>query len=515
MNSDNDLQEKMLDKNGVDDEPLNEAISLHNSGRQKFDLNSAIIAAGDYGKYHILNLLFLSLVWVIIPSIPVMLPYFRMMPQFMCQNEDNTLRQCTIQEICDNTIVKINPNSPLKTWATDFNMYCDKSIYFGVLGSLYFVGILFGNFFIAKFTDSYGRKPVLIFYLVFYLLISLLTIFAWTYYVFFLVSFSVGVIYSGTSMCAFILNFESSSKERKSTFSTILSTTYGMGAIAHILIFYYFENWIVTVSISSALTIIVLIFTFHLQESPEFLLMKKRYSEMIKVLKYIANMNSRTKELDEYLDSTDIKQLEREKHYRKDKEEVVYGIIEILFLPEQRWLLVVMALNWFVMTMVFYGINFNVSNFGTNPYLTGILVYLSESAAQMLCLYIIINYGFRITLCCCYVMSAISLIIINIISAKFHWLIEFTLIFMAKFGISGVNICNYIFTADIFPTMIRVAAMSFCSLMARFGGISGTIIIEVTNSSMLIFGVCSFITAIVLHRIERIKDHDSKNKQFK
>ena len=55
---------------------------------QVFNLNSAIKAAGDYGKYHVINILFLSLVWVIVPSIPIMLPYFKMMPTFMCKNLD-------------------------------------------------------------------------------------------------------------------------------------------------------------------------------------------------------------------------------------------------------------------------------------------------------------------------------------------------------------------------------------------------------------------------------------------
>ena len=436
-----------------------------------------------------------------------MLPYFRMMPVFMCADGDATkTRPCTIQEICDSKILKIRLSSPLKTWATDFNMFCDKSIYFGYFGSLYFAGVLFGNFFISKFTDKYGRKPVLVFLLISYLIGSIVTICAWSYYVFFVISFFIGVLYSGTSLCAFVLIFESSSKKRKTTFSTILSTSYGFGAILHIIVFYYFRNWIVSVAVSSVLTIVVLFFTYHLQESPEFFYMKKRYSEMIKVLEYIAISNNQEQNFKRYLATTNIdlmkKEIENNKEYNKN-EYKVYGVIDILYLPEQRTVLIIMAFNWFVMTLTFYGINFNVTNFGTNPYLTGVLVYCSEIVAQYLCLYFIIKFGYRVTLSGAYILSACSLILLNIIENQNKIFIEFVLIFFAKFGISAVTNTNYIFTADLFPTIIRVASMSFCSLMSRAGGILGTLIIEISPYSMMSFGMLCLLVAALLFKIDR------------
>jgi OCT family organic cation transporter-like MFS transporter 4/5 len=498
MESKNNLQEKMLDEKKNN-------IYFILSLEKEFNLNEAIISAGDYGYYQFLNIIFLSLVWIVVPSIPMMLPYFRMMPNFICEGNDNILMTCTIQQICDDTIKKINSDSPLKTWVTDFNLYCERSFYFGIMGSSYFFGILFGNLFIAKFTDFYGRRPVLILYLALYLLISILTIFAWTYYIFIIVSFMVGIIYSGTTLCAFVLNFESSSQEKKKLFSTLLSMSYGIGAIIHIIIFFYFKNWVVTMTITSIVTMVILIFTFHLQESPEFLFMKKRYNKMIKVLEYIAECNGKNKELKEYLDSTNMISL---KAKSKENNEKIYGIFDIIFLTEQTLTLLVMALNWFIMTMTFYGINFNVSSFGTNPYATGIIVYLSEIIAQIITLFFIEKYGFKSTLCGGYMLSSFMLILVNFTKKKNHDPIyNLIFIFLAKFGISGVNISNYIFTADMFPTLIRVAAMSFCSLMSRFGGISGTILIELTNSSMIIFGISCFFIAILLYNFEKIKNH--------
>jgi hypothetical protein len=189
-----------------------------------------------------------------------------------------------------------------------------------------------------------------------------------------------------------------------------------------------------------------------------------------------------------------------------EKNEVVYGILELILTPDQRWILIIMAFNWFVMTLTLYGINFNVSNFGTNPFLTGVIIYLSESLGQMLCLYFILNYGFRNTLCGCYILSAVTLTFLNLFDTDTHSFTKFFFIFLAKFGVSGVNICNYIFTAEMFPTLMRVAAMSFCSLMSRFGGISSTIVIEMTDYAMTFFGLLCLFTSIILYKNEKIRN---------
>jgi len=151
----------------------------------KFDLNEAIISAGDFNTYQIRILIYLSLVWILIPTIPVMLPYFRIIPNYytlsnsdiyseinfknyshlnysLSQIDEKLLRKATYEEICNKSIPKIKSND-LVTWASDFDLICEKNYYFGIMGSCYFIGILIGNFFISHFNDKYGRKKVISF----------------------------------------------------------------------------------------------------------------------------------------------------------------------------------------------------------------------------------------------------------------------------------------------------------------------------------------------------------------
>jgi MFS family permease len=469
----------------------------------KFDIDEAIKAAGDYHLYQYINLAFLSLVWIIVPSISIMLPFFRMMPQRMCQDNVNgvlSTRVCTLEEVCDDKIVKIDSEDPLKTWATDFNLYCDKSMYFSKISLLYFIGIIIGNLFISRFTDTYGRKPVLVFYLVLYLFTSVFTLFAWNDLILCITSFIIGILYSGTTLCAFVINYESSSSERKVQLSTFLSMSLGFGAIAHIVIFYWFKKWWVTVLITSILTIILLCFTSILQESPEFLYMKKRYSDLTKCLRHIARRNSRQAQLEDYLNKTEFSPVRRESHTHAH---VYYGVLDLWEFKDERLKYLVIAFNWFVMTLTFYGIDFNVGTFGLNPYVTGIIVYASETISQYIGLLLIKKFGFANTLSMCYTISSICLILLNKYIKTHYNGINIFLLILAKFGVSAIVSTNYIYTADMFDIKIRVACLAFCNLASRLGGILGSLLSETVNNDMLIQGMFCLANAMLVFTVKK------------
>jgi len=528
----------------------NDKINLR---RKEFNLDKAIISAGDFSKYQIINLFYLSLVWILIPAIPIMLPYFRMIPEYYTVSDSNSqlgnlinnftlygnektnsLRKATLEEICDENIPKIKADK-LVTWASDFNLICSKNYYFGIMGSLYFIGISLGNLFISYFTDKYGRKKVIIFLLFSYLATIFLALIAWNYYILFIVIFIIGIIYAGTSMCTFVLNFESSSKSKKKTFSVILSTTYGFGAIFHILIFYYFQNWKICIFIYSMLTIFSIYSISTIHESPEYLYEKKKYSKLKQVLISISKINQKEKELLDYIiNNSNLNDLiieKRQKILEKNSEQSeeqleldastlsdkllnkAYGIFDILNLREQRFAILLMSLNWFFMTMIFYGLNLNIGFFKTDIYVTGVLIYLSESIAQLTSLYFMERFGYKNTLIGAYIISSVAFVIIDLINFSSHYFLGLFLIFISKFGISAVVSTNYTFTADLFDMKIRVASMSFCSVMSRLGGVSGTLIIEITKYAMLTFGSLCFLSAFIILQVEKVEELKSSNEE--
>ena len=75
-------------------------------------------------------------------------------------------------EACD---IAINPDQPFDAfrvdytqansfhnWVEELDLYCTPKSQIGLLGTLLFAGILFGMVFVIPFSDTFGRKPLLI-----------------------------------------------------------------------------------------------------------------------------------------------------------------------------------------------------------------------------------------------------------------------------------------------------------------------------------------------------------------
>ena len=131
------------------------------------------------------------------------------------------------------------------------------------------------------------------------------------------------------------------------------------------------------------------------------------------------------------------------------------------------------------MSMVYYGINFNILKFGADPYIIGVVVYLSECLSQYISIFIIESIGHKTTILIAYLICSISLVLMDYFDSYIY--LKYILLFVAKFEISTVNSVNYIYTTSIFPTQIRIGCLSICSIFSRFGGIFTTIIICVGN----------------------------------
>lgn len=351
----------------------------------------------------------------------------------------------------------------------------------------------------------------------------------------FIYLFLIGIIYSGTTMCAFILIFESTSKQYKAILTTIISMSFGIGALFNIFLFWLIGNWRVLLAISSILCLFLICTSYKIQESPEFWYYKKNYILLKDVLEKIAKMNNREKEFREYIEinqSIEEKNINEFFYDEKDMQKIIIesnenfieskneniDALAICFISKYKFKILIMAINWFSMTLTFYGINFSLNNFGMNVFLTGLIVYSSEIIAQFLSMFLIIKIGDKKSIITSYLFSALSLIILQLINSKSFFgsinintfqsptnyfsvfsLLKILLIFSAKFGISSINNLNYIYTGRIFDTDSRMGAMSFCKIVSRLGAVSSTLLIEITDYSMVIFGFFCILSAFLIN----------------
>ena len=249
--------------------------------------------------------------------------------------------------------------------------------------------------------------------------------------------------------------------------------------------------------LSAILSLVLFLFLQRVKESPYFLLVSKQYLKLMTVLNYISHVNNNDKEFNSYLSKVNLKKFETGEAVHSVK---VYGINEVIKIQSIWFSLSVMCFNWFVMSMVYYGINFNILKFGGNPYLMGIIIYTSESLSQYISIFLIDYLGHKKTILFAYFICCINLLLFDYLDEYIYY--KYILLFIAKFEISTVNSVNYIYTSGLYPTQIRIGSLSICSIFSRFGGILTTILIEIISWSMTLFGVLCCVSGVLLISLE-------------
>lgn len=75
---------------------------------------------------------------------------------------------CTQEEICDQNIPKdrYRPKKDndeyIDNWIEKFDLLCEQKWKIGLIGSMYFIGVIVGMSFVPPLSDAYGRKVIFI-----------------------------------------------------------------------------------------------------------------------------------------------------------------------------------------------------------------------------------------------------------------------------------------------------------------------------------------------------------------
>ncbi|KAK3752716.1 hypothetical protein QZH41_018689, partial [Actinostola sp. cb2023] len=145
---------------------------------------------------------------------------------------------------------------------------------------------------------------------------------------------------------------------------------------------------------------------------------------------------------------------------------------------------------WFVNALVYFGISLNVKNLGGDMYLNFFILSIVELPGVTICWLLLARFGRRIP------YSALML-------TEYRYAI-LTLAMIGKSCIMSTFLAIYIYTAELYPTVIRNIAVGASSMMARFGGIAAPFVVllaDLPNVSktlpLVIFGTMGVAAGIM------------------
>nr|XP_006825552.1 PREDICTED: solute carrier family 22 member 6-B-like [Saccoglossus kowalevskii] len=258
-------------------------------------------------------------------------------------------------------------------------------------------------------------------------------------------------------------------------------------------------NWRVLQFISGALCLLYIPHFWFLEESVRWLLQGYEISKVKDILNKADAINGKilTEEMNDASCISLVVEVERQ------------SVLTLFKTPVIRQRIIIISLCWFAVGLAYYGISLNSNFFAKNPYIIFMFTAAVELPAALLNWWLLQHYPRRLTQSISLALSGAVLLIGGI--SGIDWLRICSVVlskFFAKLSIGTV----YIYTAELFPTPVRSAAVGIGQVFSLIGAIIVPFIMLLDYAWYLapiaIMGVPCIISGLLI----RLYLPDTKNK---
>lgn len=469
---------------------------------------------GSFGRYQYRLLFIFGFMKIFGDGIQIMIPTFLSIePAWRCKvnnsacnltglfrpGNDNYSYRCSIPRDAwefDRSEIK-------SSVVTEFDLVCrvsalsvlNKAIMF--LG--YMIGVLLGGF----LSDKFGRKPVVYYLSVLCNILALGASFVQVYWLYICLRCVVGLTIGASSLSMYVLLVEYVGKRHRHVIGTTLWYFWVISLMLIPLFAYLIRDWR-SLSIAAATPgLLQIFFWWFIPESARWLLVKNKSEQAWKELEKVAAFN-RKEMPDEELEQKDGNEAQRTGDFRD---------LFNSFNMTKRTL--ISCFSWMVISLVYYAVSYSAGTFGGNRYLVFFLTSLIEIPSNWTCIVLCKKIGRKKTTVLGVVVSCIASIVAVLFQRNLKntgFLVANIIMAqgVAKFFINMSFSSIYVFSNELFPTVIRNIGMGVSSASARIGSMSAPYIVWLVRFHVLlpysIVAVLAFLCSVLCFLLPETRD---------
>ncbi|XP_071987460.1 solute carrier family 22 member 15-like isoform X1 [Engystomops pustulosus] len=449
------------------------------------DVDEAFLSIGEFGRCQKRLTVFLVLLQVYVACQSMLIVIVGAIPEYHVDIAD-----AADKDIIQHVRFADNFTSIVSEW----HLIQHEAYKVNLASSLLFAGLLIGNILFGPLSDKVGRRPIYLTGLFFDVVFGYLTALAPSYEVFAVSRFFVGIMNGGMSLVAFVLTQEYVGKSYWALTGSLTNLTFAVGIAVYALLGFYIRNWRILAFVANSPGVLFFLLSFLLPESPRWLYSRRYTAEAEAVLHRIACGNGKE------IPSIKLKECNATPgtagSARSVFDLVRYGVL--------LWRTVILMYIWYVCSLVYYGLTLNAGELKGNLYVNVALYGLVEVPAFPLCLFFIekswsgrgkSTAGFLVFagLSCMFTMFLPENNTFYVSSA--------VLALLGKLSVSAAFNVVYIYTSELYPTVVRNAGLGVCAMACRFGGILAPFVpsMKSLNPSMpfLAFGISGISAGIL------------------
>ncbi|XP_057414826.1 organic cation/carnitine transporter 4 [Lotus japonicus] len=462
---------------------------------------------GEFGRWQLKHFVLTSLAWALEAFHTMVMIFADREPDWRCVAGSGC--SAAVGSVCglrpgEWEWVGGNGASTVSEWG----LICGEKYKVGLVQAIFFAGCMIGAGVFGHLSDSsLGRKGSLTVVCALNAVFGCLTAMSPNYITYVFLRLLTGFTTGGVGLCAFVLATEpvGPTKRGAAGMSTFYFFSTGIALLSGIA--YVFQTWrtlYIVTSIPSFLYIL-LVLPF-ISESPRWYLVRGRITEATKIMSSIASSNGKHLPegvllgLDEDVSASgSASTLPLLTHNGSCNKDAVAGsIVDVLRSPITRIRLFLAVTLNFLASVVYYGLSLNVTNLETNLYMSVLLNAVAEMPAFTITAVLLDKFGRRPLAIGTMWFSGFFCFLGCLTGNVGVWkVVRMVCGVLGIFGMAGTYNLLFIYTSELFPTVVRNAALGCATQASQMGAILAPVVVVMGGAwPFVVFAACGMFGGV-------------------
>ncbi|KAF2881386.1 hypothetical protein ILUMI_24784 [Ignelater luminosus] len=411
---------------------------------------------------------------------------------------DNSTDKCSAN--CSSHV--FNRSVFTETIATQWDLVCEKTQLANFAQTVTMLGILFGNLLFGILSDKFGRRIPLVIAVVIQVVSGTAAAFSPWFWLFLVLRFICASATGGTMVTSFVLVMELIGTKWRTALGILYQIPFNLGHLTLALMGYFLRDWRYFQLAISIPSVILIAYYWVLPESPRWLLAVGKSEEAIKVMENAAHHNG--------LSTASIKNDVNTYMQKQEASQQQAGkLFDLVRTPNMRSKTFCVSFNWIVCGLCFFGVAQFIGQLGGNIFVNVAFSAVIQIPGTFFSIWSMKSLGRRYTLMGANLIAGCSCLLIALVPAHPTWP-KAALGCFGMFGLSVSFPTVYIFSGELYPTVIRNIGVGTSSMCARIGSMLAPFVAGLAGYEPwippVIFGIVPLIGAILCLRLPETLD---------
>ncbi|XP_031561203.1 organic cation transporter protein-like [Actinia tenebrosa] len=419
-------------------------------------------------------------------------------PKFHCSSPNST---CPSGKCCDNC-TSYTFDGPFTSAVSEWNLICDRAHIGATVQSCFFIGMLLGSIPGGWLSDTFGRRICIIVGLSMMFVSSIGTYFADCPSLLALLRLFVGFFLVSLMLCQYVYIIEIVGPRRRTFSGKIQDFFWDFGDVISFLLAYLIRDWRMLTLISTLIIIPFILCWRFVPETVRWLVANNRLDEACNQLMKYGGRKKQKLNRDELMNLLEEVQ-ENEKMEKERRGKRKLSPLDLFKTPKIRKRSFILGFNWFVISMVYFGFYLYITALSGNIYFNFLIMGLLTIPNLPISYFLMEKFGRRIPFIGYMFLSALLCLSVLVIPGDN----KTAVLAIAIIG-RVLNSCCfnnvYLYTSELYPTVIRNVGIGFGSTCARIGAILSPYIVMLSQLPGLnvtlpvtVFGICGLFASLL------------------